>query len=78
MKAFHYFKYGIGHFYAPKGSGKSILFRSLLVNYNDLNDLGRYTSLIFFDMRLLNELLHFHYYLNRILVFLKIFFYSKF
>ena len=57
IKVFHYHSYGIGHFYAPKGTGKSILFRSIFVNFiNYEDDPGRYTPLMFFDIRLLNEL----------------------
>lgn len=54
MKSFHYHDFGIGHFYAPKGTGKSILFRSIFVNYiNYLEDEDRYTPLMFFNVKLL-------------------------
>ena len=56
MKVFHYHDYGIGHFYSPKGTGKSILFRSIFMNFVKLND-DRYTPLMFFNIRLLNELI---------------------
>lgn len=59
MKAFHYHEYGIGHFYSPKGTGKSILFRSILVNFiNYKDDPRRYTPLMFFNMKLLNDLIN--------------------
>lgn len=56
MKVFHYHDYGIGHFYSPKGTGKSILFRSIFMNFVKLNN-DRYTPLMFFNIRLLNELI---------------------
>ena len=57
IKVFHYHLYGIGHFYAPKGAGKSILFRSIFINFiNYENDPDRYTPLMFFDIKLLNDL----------------------
>ena len=58
MKAFHYHDYGIAHFYSPKGTGKSILFRSIFVNFNNYyTDEGRYTPLMFFNISLLYELI---------------------
>ena len=58
MKVFHYHDYGIGHFYAPKGSGKSLLFRSIFVNFiNFQKDPERYTPLMFFDINLLQNLI---------------------
>ena len=56
MKVFHYHDYGIGHFYSPKGTGKSILFRSIFMNFVTLNN-DRYTPLMLFNIRLLNELI---------------------
>ena len=57
IKSFHYHDFGIGHFYSPKGTGKSILFRSIFVNYiNYENDPDRYTPLMFFNIKLLNDL----------------------
>ena len=59
IKMFHYKDYGISHFYAPKGSGKSILFRSIFANFvNYKDDPDRYYPLMFFDIKLLNSLIN--------------------
>ena len=58
MKVFHYDDYGLAHFYAPKGTGKSILFRSILINFsNYIKEPERYTPLMFFNINLLHELI---------------------
>ena len=59
MKVFHYHKHGICHFHAPKGTGKSILFRSIFVNFNNYQeDPDGYAPLMFFDIKLLNDLIN--------------------
>ena len=59
IKIFHYKDYGISHFYAPKGSGKSILFRSIFANFvNYEDDPERYYPYMFFDIKLLNALIN--------------------
>ena len=47
---------GVAHFYSPKGTGKSILFRSILTNFCDPEDKYRYNPIMFFNIKLLNEL----------------------
>jgi hypothetical protein len=57
IKVFHYYNFGIGHFYSPKGTGKSILFRSIFLNFGNLNDKDRYTPFIFFNIELIKNLI---------------------
>jgi hypothetical protein len=57
IKVFHYYNFGIGNFYAPKGTGKSILFRSIFLNFSNLNDKDRYTPFIFFKIELIKNLI---------------------
>ena len=58
IKCFHYQDYGIAYFFSPKGTGKSILFRSILINFADFNDERRYTPIIIFNIKLMAELLN--------------------
>ena len=57
IKVFRQNDYGVGHFYAPKGSGKSILFRSILFNFAYFKDTKRLTPFMFFNIKLLDDLL---------------------
>ena len=57
IKVFHHNNFGVGHFYAPKGSGKSILFRSILFNFAYFKDVKRLTPFMFFNIKLLDDLL---------------------
>ena len=57
IKFIEHQKYAIVHFFSPKGSGKSILYRSILINYADLKDEERLSPILFFNIKLLTELL---------------------
>lgn len=58
IKAFHYFSSGISHFHSPKSTGKSILFRRIFANFSNYeNNPDRYFPLMFFDIKLLNDLI---------------------
>ena len=59
---------GIAHFYSPKGQGKSILLRSILINHCDIRDKDRYTPLMIFDIKLLNYLLNNNKNIKQILI----------
>lgn len=58
IKVFHSYNNGIGHFYSPKYTGKSILFRSINQNFADFDDMKRLTPFIFFNMPLLFNLIN--------------------
>ena len=74
FKAFYFRqgKGGIAHFYSPKGQGKSILLRSILINFckisDNINDKYRYTPLMIFDIKLLNYLLNHNKNIKQILI----------
>lgn len=56
IRVFRFNDFGVGHFYAPKGSGKSILFRSILFNFAYFKDAKRLTPFMFFNIKLLSDL----------------------
>ena len=57
IKAINDNSYGICHFYSPKRTGKSILFRSILTNFINNNAQKSYIPIMFFNIKLLYNLI---------------------